>query len=81
MGVVELESVEIELDGTPGVGREQIGKVVGELLPREVIDVVLEVAADAADGAGIGLDSLGLHSLELEMLQMLVVIALEFSFD
>lgn len=41
---------------------------------------MLEVAADAADGAGIGLNGLGLQPLELEMLQMLVVIALEFSF-
>jgi hypothetical protein len=40
---------------------------------------VLEVGADAANGATIGFDGLGLQPLELEVLEMLFVIALEFS--
>jgi hypothetical protein len=79
MGVVELEPVEIELDRAPGVGREQIGKIIGQLLFGQVIDVVLEIITDAANCATIGFDGFGLEPLELEMLQVLFVIALEFS--
>ncbi len=79
VSVVELEPVEIELDRAPGVGREQIGKMVGQLLFGQVIDVVREIVTDTANGATIGFDGFGLEPLELEVLQVLFVIALEFS--
>jgi hypothetical protein len=79
MGVVELEPVKIEFDHASGVCREQIGKIFGQLLFGQVIDVVLEIITDAANCATIGFDGFGLEPLELEMLQVLFVIALEFS--
>ncbi len=70
MGVEELQAVEIELRGTPGVGLQEIGEVLGELGLGEILDAVVEVGADAPDGAGIGLDGLGLQALELEVLKV-----------
>jgi hypothetical protein len=80
MGVVELEPVEIELDRAPRVGREQIRKIIGQLLFGQVINVVLKIITDASDGTGISLNGFRLKAFELEMLQVLFVIALEFSF-
>ena len=81
VGIVELESVEIELNHAPGVGVEKIRKIISELLGREVRDVMLELGANPADSAGVSLNGFGLYSLELEVLPMGVVVALEFSFD
>jgi len=79
--IVELEPVEIELNGAPGVGLQQRREIVGKLLLGEIVYFMLEVLTGTTNRAGVGLDSLGLLPLELEMLQMLVVIALEFSLD
>jgi hypothetical protein len=53
MGVEELQAVEIELDGAPGMGRQQVGEIVGQLRLGERIDVMVEVVAGPADGAGV----------------------------
>ena len=65
------------LDGAPGVGVEQIGEIAGQLLLRQIVDVVIEVGPDAADRSGIGRDSLRLQPLEPQMLQMGFVLAVE----
>ncbi len=38
------------------------------------VDLVIEVPADAPDGARVGLDGLGLQPLELEVLEMRLVL-------
>ena len=63
MRVEELQAVEIELHGTPRMRFQEIGEILGELGFGEILDTVVEVGADAPDGAGIGLDGLGLELL------------------
>ena len=70
MGVVELQSIEVELDRAPGVALEQVGEVVGQLGLGQIIDLVVEVGPDTADGTGVGLDGLRLQALEAKMLEM-----------
>jgi hypothetical protein len=41
---------------------------------------MVEIGPDAAEGAGVGLDGLGLQPLELELLEMGLVMVLEAFF-
>ena len=64
MGIIELEAVQIELDRTPGMRRLQIGEIIGQLGFGQLINVLIEILANAANGAGVGLYRLGLQSFE-----------------
>jgi hypothetical protein len=77
VGVVELQAIEIELDRAPGVRVQQLGEVVGQLLLGEIIDSLIEVRADAADGARVGVDGLGLQAFELEVLEVGLIVLFE----
>ena len=68
--------------------REARGRAVDEWVSRrwvkysmscasEIVDAVIEVGADTADGAGIGLDGLGLEPLELEVFEVGLVQSVE----
>jgi hypothetical protein len=72
MGVEELQSVQVQFDRAPRVGGQQIGEIVGQR-----IDPVLEIVAGPAEGAGISLDGLRLQALELDMLEVGLVKAVE----
>lgn len=48
----------------------QLTEVVGEQLAREVVDPVAEILANAADGARIGINRLGLQALELQVFEV-----------
>lgn len=74
---VELEPVEIEFDGAPGVGSDQVAEVLGQLRFGERVDLTGEVAPQTPDGAGVGVDGLGLQPLEFEVLQMQLVLLVE----
>lgn len=67
MFVIELQSVQVELDRTPGVRGHQIAEVVGELGCGQIVNLLGEVIADSADSPGIGLNGLRLQSLELQV--------------
>ena len=75
--VVELQPVQVELDRIPGVRCHQIGEVIGELRCGQRVNLMIKVVADAADGAGVRLDGLGLQSFELEVLEMRLVLPLK----
>jgi hypothetical protein len=64
MGIIELEAVQIELDRTPGMRRLQISEIIGQLGFGQLINVLIEILANAANGAGVGLYRLGLQSFE-----------------
>lgn len=51
IGLIELAPIEIELDRAPGVGLQQIGEIVGELLSGGIIDGMGKIGANASDGA------------------------------
>ena len=72
--VVKLQPIQIELDRTPRVRCHQIGEVVGQLGFGEIVDPMIKILPDATDGAGVGLDGLGLQPLELEVLEMRLVL-------
>ncbi len=74
MRVVELQAVQVELDGGPRVRGNEISEVVGELRCGQFVDPMVKVVAHAANGAGVRLDGLGLQSLELEVLEMRLVL-------
>ena len=77
MRVVELQPVQIELDRAPRVRGQQLGEVVGQLLLGQGLDLVIEALADAPDGTRVGVDGLGLQTLELEVLEVGLVLSLE----
>lgn len=67
---VELQAVEVEFDCGSGMCAQQLGEVVRPLRLGQVVDLVIEVRPDAANGARIRFDGLGLQALELEVLEV-----------
>lgn len=67
---VELQAVEVVLDRAPGVRGVEVAEVIGELGARLIIDLVVEMPARAAYGAGLDVDGLGLQALELEVFEV-----------
>ena len=70
MLVVELEPVQIELDRTPGVRLGQVAEVLGQLALGQIVDLLIELGSDPANGARIGFDRLRLQAFELQVLEM-----------
>lgn len=59
------------------MGGQQVGEVVGQLRLGERLDPMVEVVTGSADGAGVGVDGLRLQALELQVLEMGLVEAIE----
>ena len=74
MGVVELQAIQVEFDSGPGVRADEIGEVVGELRLGQCAHLMIEVRANSANGARVGVYRLGLQPLELEVLEMHLVL-------
>ena len=62
MLIKELKSIQVEFDGTPGVGAEQIGEVREQLRLGQVVELIVEIVTDTADGARVGLNRFGLET-------------------
>ena len=77
MLVVALQSVPIELDRAPGMRREQLREEVGQWRFGQTVDLMIEARADAANGASLGVNRLGLQPLEFQVLQVARVVLLE----
>jgi hypothetical protein len=75
--VVELEPVQIELDRTPGVRLAQVGEVIHQVGLGQIVDLMIEVISDPADGARIRLDRLRLQTPELQVLLVQLVVLVE----
>jgi hypothetical protein len=66
MAIEELQTTAIQLDRAPGVGFEQIGEVLAQLLCAQMVRTAVEVSGAASYGARVRvLCGLGL-SLELQ---------------
>ena len=65
-----LQAVQVEFDGAPGVRRNQVTEVVGELGLRQGVDVVGKVVTDAPNGTGVGVNGFGLQAFEFEVFGM-----------
>ncbi|WP_431065865.1 hypothetical protein [Methylotuvimicrobium sp.] len=76
--ILELEPVEIEFHGAPGVDCQQIGKILEQLSFEEVINLLIEIRADAPNSTGISLDRrLRLKPLEFQVFEMSLIVLLE----
>ncbi len=51
MLVVELQAVQVQLDGAPRMRCQEFGEVVRQLPLGQAVDLMIEALADAADGA------------------------------
>ena len=71
---VELQTIQIKLDGTPGMRAQPFREVIRQLRFRQVVDPVIEVRPNAANGPRVGFDGLGLQALELEVLEVILVL-------
>ncbi len=60
MLIEEFESIQIQFHRTPGVGFQQVMKIIDQLLFRKSIDFRLKILTDAPDSARISLDGFGL---------------------
>ena len=76
---VELEPIQIELDGAPGVRGDQVTEIVGQLVWRQVVNFVVEVLAHAPNATRVGVDGLGLQALELEVFKVGLVALIKIS--
>ena len=77
MGGVELQAIEVEFDGAPGVRANQVAEVVGELLLGQGVDVLGKVATDAPNGAGVGVDGFRLQAFEFEVFKMQLILPIK----
>ncbi len=75
--VEESKSIQIQLDGTPGVALLEIGEIIDQLLLGQIVDAMVKILADATDAPGVGVDSFGLQPLELQVPQMFAIILVE----
>lgn len=55
----------------------RLREVVEQLRIRELVDPIIEVGADLADGAGVGVDGFRLQALEPKVLEVGLVVAIE----
>ncbi len=77
MGVIELQTVQVELDGGPGVRADQVGEIVGELRFAQGVNLVIEIGTHPANGMGIGIDGIGLQAFEFQVLQVGLVLLIK----
>lgn len=49
---------------------DQVAEIFGELRLGEIVDLLVKILAQAPDRTGVDVDSLGLQTLEFEMLEM-----------
>jgi hypothetical protein len=75
--VVKLDTIQIEFDATPGMRFQQIAEIIGQLEFGQIINLIIEIRADASNGSGIGLDRLGLEAFEFKVFKMCLIILLE----
>ena len=74
---VELQAVEVVLDRAPGVNGDEVAEAIGELGVRQIIDLVVEIVAHAADSAGLDVDGRGLQALEHEVFEVGLTVLVE----
>jgi len=54
MPIEKLKPVQIQLDRAPGMGAEQLGEIIQQLLFWKIMNPVVEVRGNTPNGSGIG---------------------------
>ena len=80
VGVEEFERVQVEFNGAPGMGLQQIGEILEQLRFGQSMDLIIEILAEAPNATGVSLYRLGLKAFELKVFKMGLIIALEIGF-
>ena len=62
------------------MGFQQIAEIIGQLGFGQIINLIIEIRANALNSSGIGLDRLGLKSSEFKVLKIRLIILLEICF-
>lgn len=76
----EFQAESIDLDGAPGVGFHQLGKVPFEIFPGQIVRTSTEMLGQPTDGLAIQLNGGRPLALELESLQVVNIQGFESSF-
>jgi hypothetical protein len=67
------QTIAVNFDGTPGMGREKIGEIGFPLFQGQLIGATIKVCTDPAHSARVGIDGFLIFALELEHAQMMLV--------
>ena len=67
------QTITVNFDGTPGMGRDKIGEIVFSLFQCQLIGAAIKVSADTAHSARVGINGLLSLALELEHAQMMLI--------
>lgn len=59
---------------------QQIREIIGQLRFGQIVDVFIEILANAANGRGVSLYRLRLESFELKVFEMGLIVSLEMGF-
>jgi hypothetical protein len=68
-----LEAITINLDGTPGMGRHQIGKIMFPLFQSQFVGAATEMITDATHSASVCINGRFTLALELEQTKMAMI--------
>jgi hypothetical protein len=59
---------------------QQIAEIIGQLNFGQIVNLIVELSADAPHGTGIGLYGLRLESFEFKVFKMRLILLLEICF-
>jgi hypothetical protein len=62
----ELQAITVNLDGTPGMGLNQFGKIVFSLLQGQLIGAAIKMFTDSTDSPRVGINGLLTFTLKFE---------------
>jgi hypothetical protein len=80
VGIEEFKTVQIKLNATPGVRFQQVAEIIGQLGFGQIVNLIVEISADAPHGTGIGVYRFGLESFEFKVFKMRLIVSLEIGF-
>ena len=73
----KLQAIAVSLDGTPGVGIDQLGEIHLELLHAEPVRTAAVVSGDAPYGSRVDIDSALAKALQFEGPEVALIEAIE----
>jgi hypothetical protein len=80
MLIKKLKALQVELNGTPGPGFQQIGEILEQLRFGQIIKLVIKILAESPNSPRISIYRLGLEPFELKVFEMRLIVLLEMGF-
>jgi hypothetical protein len=69
----KLQAITVNFDGAPGMGLDQVGKILFPLFQGQLIGATIKMVPDPAYGARVGINGLLAFSLELEHMPVTLI--------